>query len=205
MIGCGLACAAAICLRACTLEEGGSRLTPSRLTLPVDKHQVRRLLTERNGGLAVPHNFVPTAPAFDPAQPQMRSGRMPTVSARGVGRNVGRQAAVPGWLAGWLAIVHMCTVGGEMSSHYASDLPCHTFGHVSPPPAHPCPHPASPLSPHPQRAVRNPQTEAFLEALGLPYNLDHGAEAAGAGPAGGGGWGGAGEASAGSLGEAQWW
>ncbi|KAI7845707.1 hypothetical protein COHA_000821 [Chlorella ohadii] len=89
--------------------------------------EVRRLLTERNGGLAVPHNFVPTAPAFDPAQPQMRSGRMPT------------------------------------------------------------------------RAVRNPQTEAFLEALGLPYNLDHGAEAAGAGPAGGGGWGGAGEASAGSL------
>lgn len=45
---------------------------------------MRRLLTERNGGLAVPSNFVPTAPAFDPSQPQMRSGRMPTVRVLGL-------------------------------------------------------------------------------------------------------------------------
>lgn len=36
-----------------------------------------------------------------------------------------------------------------------------------------------------QHAVRNPQTEAFLDLLGLPYNLDHGAPGAYFAPNGG--------------------
>ncbi|KAL4420156.1 hypothetical protein ABPG77_008292 [Micractinium sp. CCAP 211/92] len=69
--------------------------------------EVERLLAERNGGTAVPRNFAPTAPAYDPASPQARMGRMP------------------------------------------------------------------------QRAERNPQTLAFLELLGLPYNLDYSGQAGG--------------------------
>jgi hypothetical protein len=47
-----------------------------------------------------------------------------------------------------------------------------------------------------QRALRNPQTEAFLELLGLHYNLDHSAAA----PAGGGGAYGGGGSYGGSAG-----
>jgi hypothetical protein len=46
---------------------------------PQELSDVQRLLVERNGGAAVPLNFVPTAPAFDPAAPHMRTGRRPQV------------------------------------------------------------------------------------------------------------------------------
>lgn len=92
--------------------------------------------------------------------------------------------------------VRLMVAGPLPSAHTLHcDAPTHPTPSRSTHPAPPTSHP----SPHPQRAVRNPQTEAFLAALGLPYNLDHGAEAAGPGAAG---WGGPGEASAGSLGEA---
>lgn len=45
--------------------------------------EVRRLLEERNsGGLAMPNNFTPTVPAFDPSNPQMRTGNMPQHAQR---------------------------------------------------------------------------------------------------------------------------
>ncbi|EFN55283.1 hypothetical protein CHLNCDRAFT_57928 [Chlorella variabilis] len=92
---------------------------------PQELAEVRRRLEER-GGAAVPRNFVRTVPAYDPSQPQMRSGTMP------------------------------------------------------------------------QQAVRNPQTVAFLELLGLPYNLEH--EAGGYG-SGGGGYGGFQGGSGGGFGD----
>ena len=47
---------------------------------PQELAEVRRRLEER-GGAAVPRNFVRTVPAYDPSQPQMRSGTMPQVCA----------------------------------------------------------------------------------------------------------------------------
>ncbi|KAF8060563.1 DBR1 [Scenedesmus sp. PABB004] len=90
--------------------DWGGRAGPA----PEDVAHVERLLSER-GSAAIPHNFAPTAPAFDPVAGRVR-GAMPR-----------------------------------------SDL-------------------------------RNPQTVALLDWLGLPYNLDHAANARGGGGGGGGGW-----------------
>lgn len=111
---------------------------------PEELAEVQRLLAERNGGDAVPLNFVPTAPAFDPTAPHMRTGRMPQV---GLGVALRRVCLC---LAG-----QGCDCRAEAAFERRAWL----------------------LSPA-QHAVRNPQTVAFLDMLGLPYNLDHEAAAA---------------------------
>ena len=64
-----------------SLQRNGGRL-PLGAAPPSDAEvaEVQRRLEEYGGGGggAVPHNFVPTAPAFDPEQPH-RAGRMPQV------------------------------------------------------------------------------------------------------------------------------
>ena len=61
-----------------SLQRNGGRLPPEAAP-PSDAEvaEVQRRLEELGGG-AVPHNFVPTAPAVDPEQPH-RAGRMPQV------------------------------------------------------------------------------------------------------------------------------
>ena len=150
--------------RAAPLPRGG-------LPPPVGEGElaeVRRRLAERGGGgegaaaAVVPRNFVASVPAFDPDNPQMRQGRMPQVGG------MARREGVCACLAG------RGSAGGGRDPCICSQL------------ALPACHPRLAA----QHAQRNPQTEAFLGMLGLPYNLDHDAPAAAAG--GGGGYGGGG-------------
>jgi hypothetical protein len=150
--------------RAAPLPRGG--LPP--LVGEGELAEVRRRLAERGGGgegaaaAVVPRNFVASVPAFDPDNPQMRQGRMPQVG--GMARREGLSACLAG----------RGSAGGGRGPCICSQL------------ALPACHPRLAA----QHAQRNPQTEAFLGMLGLPYNLDHDAPAAAAG--GGGGYGGGG-------------
>lgn len=140
-------------------------------TAPCTAPQARRLAVERNGSLAVPANFVQTAKPFDPADPAMRVGHMPQVRSE------------LGWGAwGGLGCLGCLGAAGVGATHRQLLL--------APTPAgrHTC-LACAPAAACLQHAVRNPQTEALLSMLGLPWNMDGGGGGGdGFGGAPGGGW-----------------